>query len=130
MCTPCTLHFKPCTCEISSSSAMLCRLDLDKILDAPTVPHLRYGCAVTVQDSSGAPLHHGKHRTNMKTPKYEGAQVRYLRHLRIFVDAPLPCFAFWLIGPLFTNPLPTSLEKGRITQIITTIIITIITLLL
>ena len=26
-----------------------------------------------------------------------GAQVRFLRHLRIFLGAPLPCFAFWRV---------------------------------
>ena len=31
-------------------------VDLDKILGAPTVPRLRWGCAKTVQKSSGAPL--------------------------------------------------------------------------
>ena len=46
--------------------------NLDKILGAPTVPHLRCGCAKTVQKSSGAPLHHEYHCTNMKTPKSEG----------------------------------------------------------
>ena len=46
--------------------------NLDKILGAPTVPHLRCGCAKTVPNSSGAPLHYEYHCTNMKTPKSEG----------------------------------------------------------
>ena len=39
--------------------------DIDKILGAPTVPHLRCGCAKIV--SKGALLHYGYHCTNIKT---------------------------------------------------------------
>ena len=48
--------------------------DLDKILGAPTVPHLRCRRAKTVQKSSGVgtTLHYGYHCTNIKTSKSEG----------------------------------------------------------
>ena len=46
--------------------------DLDNILGAPTVSHLRYGCIKTVQKSLVAPLHYGYGSTNIKTSKSEG----------------------------------------------------------
>ena len=56
--------------NIWSFSSLQSRDDLDKT--APTITHLRLGCAKTVQKSSGAPLHYGYHSQTSKTSKSEG----------------------------------------------------------
>ena len=64
--------------------------DLDRILGAAKVQHLRWGCAKTVEKSQGAPLHYAYHYTNIKTSKSEGRRRAFLGILGIILGAPLP----------------------------------------